>query len=522
MNRNYRFAVFVMAAWLVLSIVLSWASILDDALIHLRYADNLLHTHYITYDGIHPDYGVSSLLYVFLLAFLRNFILSPNLPRAVSSAFHLLLFAGVAIVIAKSIPRQAFCLRLLGLVLLLVLVVPASIRWLDDGMETSLVMCLTALISWAAFRESNRPSITPLRYAALVLLGFLTVLLRTELSVLCAIAFAALTLKKITASSSPNRHPWITAALQSSHLLFGNLLALAFIFLTMHALLPDTAVAKSHGITVWFAVLISAAHAFAGGFSFGVGMLLLWLLTLFFLMRARQITLPILFVNAVFPLTLFLATIRGQEIQGIRYLIWTLIFSVLWNLMELGTSTSEIPLVEPNKAGRVLAYALIALVLLELPFETRELYPIISGHAKLMKILPTQHLDVLQDKLGIAADVGVIGYFSKARICDLSGLIDGRKFASMNFNERVASCIAQKPGFLFLNRGQYDAFSVAFPSQDWQVCGAYEMNALHYKDIHYLIVPHNLAPQICSQTSGDQPYPVSHLIDQPDASIETP
>jgi hypothetical protein len=92
MNKTYRIAVPLMATWLVICIVFSWASILDDALIHLRYADNLLRTHQITYDGVHPNYGVSSLLYVSLLAVLRGFITSPNLPRGVSSTVHLLLF----------------------------------------------------------------------------------------------------------------------------------------------------------------------------------------------------------------------------------------------------------------------------------------------------------------------------------------------------------------------------------------------------------------------------------------------
>jgi hypothetical protein len=107
MNRSYRIVVPLMAIWLLACIVWSWAFILDDALIHLRYADHLLHTHQITYDGIHPNYGVSSLLYVSLLAVLRNFITSPNLPRGVSSVAHLLLFCGMGVLLARAIPRQA-------------------------------------------------------------------------------------------------------------------------------------------------------------------------------------------------------------------------------------------------------------------------------------------------------------------------------------------------------------------------------------------------------------------------------
>ncbi len=109
MNKINRIVILLMAAWLVASIIFSWAFILDDALIHLRYADNLLHTHRITYDGVHSNYGTSSLLYVTILAILRSVIQSPNLPRGLSSFVHLLLFSGLAILIAKLTSRQSSC-----------------------------------------------------------------------------------------------------------------------------------------------------------------------------------------------------------------------------------------------------------------------------------------------------------------------------------------------------------------------------------------------------------------------------
>ena len=83
------------AAWLLVWMSLSWPAMQDDALIHLRYAANLLHHHTISYNGVHQDYGTSSLLYVFLLAGLYSFFASPILPRVVSSFFHLVLFGGL-------------------------------------------------------------------------------------------------------------------------------------------------------------------------------------------------------------------------------------------------------------------------------------------------------------------------------------------------------------------------------------------------------------------------------------------
>jgi hypothetical protein len=518
MTKTYRIVVLLMAVWLVACIVFSWASILDDALIHLRYADNLLRTHHLTYDGIHPNYGVSSLLYVSLLAFLSSVIASPNLPRGVSSVFHLLLFSGMAVLLARSIPRQLSRVRLLGLILLLLLIVPSAIRWLDDGMETGLVLCFTSLICWLTFRESQRAATSVQTYAGLFVLGFFTVLLRTELAMLCAIVFAILTLKRAASHSQPKSlRTWFNAALSSSHLLVGNLLAMALIVLRMHVLLADTAVAKSHGDASIYGTLEPAAHAIVGGFSFGVGMLLLWLLTFFLLLRARKISLPLLFANAPFPLILFLAGLRGQEMQGIRYLVWTLLFSALWNILELGAAAPDNPPIEQDVAARVLTYALLALILIAQPLEFSLVYPILHDRAKLMAMIPGKHLDVLQGKLGVAADVGIIGYFTKANICDLDGLINGREFARLTPQQRNTACAAQKPDFVYLDRSELGTFSGFMPLGNWQVCGEYEMTGFRYKDIHYLIVPPSTADHICRETSFSRPYSVNQLFTQPDS-----
>jgi hypothetical protein len=517
MNKTYRIVMLLMAAWLVACIVLSWASILDDALIHLRYADNLLRTHHLTYDGIHPNYGVSSLLYVSLLAVLSSVIASPNLPRGISSVVHLLLFSGMTALLVRSITRQSSRVRLLGLILLLLLIVPSAIRWLDDGMETGLVLCFTSLICWLTFRESQRTATSAPTYVGLVVLGFFAVLLRTELAMLCAIAFAILTLKRTASQSHQSRlRARCKAALSSSHLLVGNLLAMAAIVLRMHVLLADTAVAKSHGAVSIYLTLSPAAHAIVGGFSFGVGMLFLWLLTFFILFRARRISSPFLIANAVFPLTLLLAGLRGQEIQGIRYLVWTLLFSVLWNILELGVAIPNIPRIEQDAPASVLTYTLLALILIAQPLELWLVYPILHDRAKLMAMIPGRHLDVLQGKLGVAADVGIIGYFTKANICDLNGLINGREFARLTPQQRITACAAQKPDFLYFDRSELGSFSGSMPLADWQVCGEYEMTGFRYKDIHYLIVPPSTAEKICRETQFSRPYSVGELFTRPD------
>ena len=64
--------ILIAGAW---SIFLCWAGrheMLDDALIHLRYAAVLHDRHLISFDGVNPNYGASSLLYVGILALLRS------------------------------------------------------------------------------------------------------------------------------------------------------------------------------------------------------------------------------------------------------------------------------------------------------------------------------------------------------------------------------------------------------------------------------------------------------------------
>jgi hypothetical protein len=249
---------------------LSWAAIQDDALIHLRYADNLFLYHFITYDGVHGDYGASSLLYVALLAVLRGLTASPNLPRAVSSIVHGLLFAGLAYGFVVRLPRQARVARFAGVALLILLVTPSAVRWLDDGMETGIVVSLVSVLAWLIHEQRYALDEAGGAWSGLILapLAFLAVMLRTELGLLCGFGFVILAFGR--ARSLRNGLP----------LVLGAGLALSLIVATMHVLLPDTAIAKSHGLSHWFNPLHDAAVTLGGAMSFGLGMLAFWLLTL--------------------------------------------------------------------------------------------------------------------------------------------------------------------------------------------------------------------------------------------------
>ncbi|MGD0444805.1 MAG: hypothetical protein ABSA39_12805 [Edaphobacter sp.] len=486
-SRLYRFGIPVFVIWLISWAILSWPGMQDDALIHLRYADNLLRTHHITYDGVHSNYGASSLLYVGLLAFLRIFSHSPNLPRLVSSCAHLLLFAGLVTLFLRFVPAKSNLARLLGLVMLFILVSPSAVRWLDDGMETGIAIIFVALICWTAFSESSRNSITPARYLAFAAIGFLAVLLRIELILLCGIAFAMLIATNLFDPANPSiKDRFSKTLLRSSHLLVGGILALVFIRIEMHFLLPDTALAKSSGIPNLHDAVISTAIVFAGAPIFGAGLFLFWILTFILLLRTDSFSISTLSANSIFPILFAAAALRGQLIQGTRYFAWTFVFSILWNILALGR-------VSPNQQQKPqklwAAYGFIAILLLALPYEVKAMYPVLTERADLARKFENQHLEIFQDKRGIALDIGYIGYFSRADICDLGNLVNGRDKARLDLDTRIKMCIAEKPDFLFLSPGVLDQMRQHSSLEDWKACDTFDFRNVSSVDSHHLLVP---------------------------------
>jgi hypothetical protein len=486
-SRLYRFVVPILAIWLVSWAILSWPGMQDDAFIHLRYADNLLRTHHITYDGVHSNYGASSLLYVGFLASLTTFSHSPNLPRLVSTCAHLLLFAGLALLFLRFVPAKSNLARLLGLVMLFILVSPSAVRWLDDGMETGIAITFVALISWIAFSESSRNSITPARYLVFLIVGFLAVLLRIELILLCGIAWVMLIATNLFNPANPSiKDQFSKILLRSSHLLVGGILALVFIRIKMHFLLPDTALAKSTGIPNLHDAVSSTAIVFAGAPIFGAGLFLFWILTFILLLRAESFSIPTLLANSIFPILFAAAVLRGQLIQGTRYFAWTFVFSILWNILALG----RLSLNQQQKPQKNwVTYSFIAILLLALPYEVKAMYPVLTERADMARKFENQHLEIFQGKRGIALDIGYIGYFSRADICDLGNLVNGRDKAHLNLGTRMKMCIAEKPDFLFLSPGVLNELRQYTSLDDWKICDTFDFRNVNSVDSHHLLVP---------------------------------
>ena len=547
MRPAYRIVVPVLAAWLAVWMVGSWAAIQDDALIHLRYANNLYLHHFITYDGIHPNYGASSLLYVAMLALLRGATASPQLPRAVSTVVHALLFGGLAFALEVRLPRQARVARLAGLVLLALLVTPSAVRWLEDGMETGLVVSVVTLLAWMIHERTPH---SRLGAALLGLAASLAVLLRTELLLLCGVASLILLSERrgAAANRAANHHrserrtssekllnweqpdssgtpygslPVLLSESQPASfigpiaaLVTGSLAAVAVIFSAMHVLLPDTAVAKSHGIAHWLNPIHDTAVTLTGAFSFGLGMLAFWLLTLALVARRQGLSLRTVLANCFCPVVLALSSLRGQEIQGVRYFAWTFAFSIVWNILELAASTSWDSPAATDRGSVLLLYVFAGLLAFELPIESLAMHRVLTRRSETMRTFESQTLDVLSTRHGTASDIGYIGYFSKAEICDLAGLVNGRAAARLSSRQRVDTCARTNPQFLFVNSSQFASMAEAMPATGWKVCGQYDFTNVRTADRHYLIVQPDLVEQVCRAT-GRQPATLDTVMTVP-------
>ncbi len=499
-QRAYPLVAAGLAAWMLVWIWLSWPYSLDDALIHLRYADHLLHLHRVTYDGVHPSFGTSSLLYVSLLAALRSLWTSPLLPRVLSSITYLCLFSGLAVTLWRGLPqstRGARSIWWIALALLMVMVEPSAARWLNDGMETGLVFvaALLAIVLLRRVLAIERPG-APLVLGA-VAYGFFVVLLRVELlllvgSVSLMAGLELLRLQKKPTAGAFARRRMLTALMP----LLGGMAAALLVVVTMHALLPDTALAKAFGASAWGETIQMSAITIASSFSFGIGLLLLWLCSLMALTDMQHVRPADLCANLLFPVVLLLSAARGQQIQGIRYFGWTLFFPLLWNLLRFNeASPRKFP--GTDSLLRSAVVLLVVLLVASSVWESRTFYRLFQGRGSALTQMRAEHLESLQGQLGIAEDVGFVGYFTRGNICDPYGLVNGRDAARLRYQQRFDHCLAMHPAFAFGGKEFLRRVQGEQSLADWSVCGSYRFDNVRTEDVHFLVVSPGEAAKVC-------------------------
>ena len=199
------------------------------------------------------------------------------------------------------------------------------------------------------------------------------------------------------------------------------------------SLLPDTAIAKTGAASL--SIGFAGFQVIASSFMLGTGTLLLWLLSAALAGRAYRISRTsnlrgtaawiCIVVNAYFPLVLALACLRGQRIEGVRHVLWTIEFPLAWNILQLTRRDEldpDLPLLSEQPVRRAV-YALAIFLTLLLPVDWTFAQRVMSQRAHTFLKMRDGGLGEFEGKVVAAGDIGFFGYFSGGEVCDLDGLV---------------------------------------------------------------------------------------------------
>jgi len=477
--------------------------LIDDTLIHLRVAELFWQRGYMTYSGYQEQYGDSSILWILFLSVFDRLFHSVMVPKFFSLIFYLTFLITQFFLILKS----RGLLKALWIVLGLISISPMGLRWLTDGMETSLWVFMSFLMAIIVHHVMHRPTRSPVRYLSLAALCFFLVCFRFEFTFIIFFSTMAIFLDRLhirnirnTLSPDQQRSRWLDLCVWESHFALGGLLALAVIFMRMGSFYPDTAIAKALVRELWWHSPVGIFSPIISSFSLGIGLVLLWLTSFAIFIRlhnpgpsVRKI-MPTIIINALVLFVMVLICIRGQWLQGVRPILWTFVFPIVWNVRSIGELKHEKWKWSIPKFMRVV----LVFVLLSLWFwEGLQVARIVEGRSKVLSDMSSHHLERLAAKPFVGYDIGFMMYFSKGMLCDMNGLPHGPEFAALSMDKRAEYCAATNPVFLFVDQVQARFLSNYIDFDSWIVCHEYEFtNVMHYSK-HYLLVRPDEAEGLC-------------------------
>jgi hypothetical protein len=437
-------------------VVVARGFLLDDALIHVRNAESALHS------GVPTSFADSSPLFLLLttagLALGGSFYVTKILSLAAFGALVALLVA--ATWRERHPPAQAIIVALLVLVLS-----PFGVKWLTDGMETSLAVLMALMLAHTLDSERHRPVGTGL-------IALSCVLLRPELVALVAVTAAGQVLRS-------NRRSATAAAL-------GGVAALAVLYGVFGHLWSDAAVAKErygYSLAEFLELLADVA---AGAGLLGVGLALAWLGLVAITIRAWRDDPALVLGEVSFPLVLAAIALRGEAVEGIRPLLPFLAFSLACGVALV---RRRLP-ARPVHARVLLPLAVVALGAWTV--DVFAFHRIVSVQARSMEAMRTRDWSGLQGHTGVAWDVGYLAWFTKAPVCDAQGLIDGRAFAQLSLPERLRQC-AKVADFAFVDPARFRILTTALDMSGWRVCDRFDFAHRRGPVNVYLIVAPSLA-----------------------------
>jgi hypothetical protein len=480
------------AVFLYLGVMLWYARyhMLDDALIHLRMAELLLEHGFVTTDGQAVTFGTSSPLFLLATATLHAVIASDFTTKILSVVAYVVLVA----MLARRAQRSAGLERLSWVALTALTLSPMGIRWLTDGMETSLSVIVALVLGVAAIRARV---VSGWSAVGLVLLAVAAVGTRVEMVLLVALASAA-------AGARGDR--------QAAHALAtGGAIGLLLLWTVFGSILPDPALAKATGETMPAATLAGIATSVVGGMAFGIGLLALWLIGLAANLRARTAPRVIVLVpNLALALLWCAIAARGQYVQGIRHILPPLVFMIATNaaLIRGVDPRALLAPIAPSTTWRhALTWSAAAIAGYAFTAELGKFQTIVANRSAAFLEMRSLDLAALEGVDGIAWDVGHLMYFTKAQVCDVSGLINGRQASRIPEAQRLENCLKRDVEFVFVTPENAAELIGRSGSRfaDWPVCGQYLFQNVSTTVPHYLAVAPDRAAHVCPRAREEPP-----------------
>jgi hypothetical protein len=466
-NTSVRFLIAAAVAAGTIQAVLARHFLLDDALIHVRYAELLLQAGFPTSDGVSRSFGDSSPAFLGLTALGLWLGGSYFVTKLLSLAG----FAALMVLLAGAAWReQRSDLQAVLIAGLLLVVSPFGVKWLSDGMETSLAVVLAVLLAGTLARDRG-----------VGLIAALCVLVRVELVALVAVAACGQWMQS---------RRWAAAMTA-----LGGLAALGIVYFAFGAFWSDAAVAKIRHAYSPTEFIVLLASLLGGAGLLGVGLVVGWLLLCWSAMRRISVEgLPLLAGLVSLPAALLVIFVTGQAVEGIRPLLPFFAFSLACGMCLLRRRAPS-----PLQRWYLVPAAVLGVVLAVADGVAVE--QIVSTQSRSLQAMQQQDWSGLRGHTGVAWDVGYLAYFTRTPICDVQGLINGPGFARQSIVSRLRYC-AETAEFAFVDQPRFLILATALDMSDWRICGRFDFAHRKAPVAAYLLVAPGLAQSpLCPATA---------------------
>ena len=464
---------------------------LDDTFIHLKIASTLVEKGIYSFNGITKDFSTSSPLYTTLLSLGLRIWDSPYLAKTLNIIFYFLNYSLVSIFLLRTKKLNSLILS----IFLVGISSPLGVRWLTDGMESSLVMLFSMLIAFILYSINY---VKAKEYKNIYLfISFLfcslSILLRIEFAFIIVWFILSSIISKVFSKEKLRSNNFLSRLFP---LFLSLLTSFSIIYINFGSFTPETSLAKG-GLKYdlnFFAFNLIRAHVSAS--IFGVSLTLALFISLYaaykFSNSLNKINQKnfIYLINLSVPAIIFLILVKGQMIQGIRYFIFIETFLISFNLLICNEYDFK-QFFNNKRNYKYFIYLFIPLLITPwLWHDFNVLNKISYGRSQTFLNLSNQDLTCLNNKNLIAWDVGMIGYFSNSVILDPNGLVNGREIAKLSEDERLNKFIKNNNiDYVFVNEKQMKKVGKYLKLTQWLNLGNYSFPNFkkNSQDIHYLL-----------------------------------